>query len=77
MAKEADKAKCDKFLDFEKRVYSIKSESVLKAAKAFFGENALRTVPARVLPWNIRSGDTFRVRYDGMSGIHPKFFVIQ
>lgn len=39
------------------------------------GENA--SVPARVLPWGIRPGDTVCVRYDGMSGIFPKFFVIR
>lgn len=44
MAKDADKASADKFLDFEKRLYSIKSETTRKNALAVFGEKALQKV---------------------------------
>lgn len=41
MAKDADKAAQDKFIDFEKRIYSIKSDSTAQNARKSFGVQAL------------------------------------
>lgn len=41
MAKDADKVSEDKFIDFEKRIYSIKTESTCQSAISSFGEKAL------------------------------------